>query len=54
MIKNVQLQNIKTKAYAVLKQIWPTVYKIINSSLYFLLTVIKSMIRTAMDQIENK
>lgn len=37
----------------ILKQIWPTVYRIINGSLYFLLTTCKSIIKMSIDQIKG-
>jgi hypothetical protein len=36
-----------------LKQIWPTVYRIINSTLYFLITLIKSTVSLAIKQIKD-
>jgi len=43
----------KEKAFAYLKLIWPTIYRIINDSLYFLMSVVKSIVRIAKDQIRG-
>ncbi len=45
--------NITTRFQAVMKQIWPTVYKIINSTIYFLIELIRSAVRIAIEQIKN-
>lgn len=34
-------------------KIWPTVYRIINGFLYFLLTVIRSIVSIAINQIKK-
>jgi len=36
-----------------LKKIWPTVYRIINSFFYFLITLIKKIITLSIKQIKN-
>lgn len=36
-----------------LRQIWPTVYKIINTIFYFILTLIKTFFRLAFKQIKD-
>ncbi len=35
------------------KQIWPTVYRIINNIFYFLITLIKSIVSLAIKQIRD-
>ncbi|MBI5045022.1 MAG: hypothetical protein HZC02_03785 [Candidatus Levybacteria bacterium] len=36
-----------------LKSIWPTVYRIINNTFYFLLLFIKNLIKMAINQIKG-
>lgn len=42
---------IKVQYYLV--QIWPYVTKVLNSVFYFLITLIKSIVRIAIDQIKS-
>lgn len=44
----------KEKLYAYVKFAWPTIYRIINDGLYFLINVIKSIVRIAIDEIKGK
>ncbi|HKC14571.1 MAG TPA: hypothetical protein VKC89_01230 [Patescibacteria group bacterium] len=37
-----------------LKKIWPTVYKVINEIIFFIVSVIKGIFHYALRQIENK
>ena len=37
----------------VLKQIWPTIQKVINGTFYFLINLIKSIVRASIDQIKG-
>jgi len=41
----------KFKTFAIL--IWPTIYRIINTILYFILSLIKSIISIAINQIKG-
>lgn len=50
--KNISMQE-ENKLMYVLKRIWPTVYRIINSVLYFILSLIKAIVRGIIDQIRN-
>lgn len=36
-----------------LKQIWPTVYRAVNNTIYFILNLIKSTVKMAIDEIKN-
>jgi hypothetical protein len=36
-----------------LKNIWPTVYKIVNGTFYFLLNLIKSTVKYAIEEIRS-
>jgi hypothetical protein len=44
----------KEQAYAYLKAVWPTIYRIINGGLYFLFTLIREFCRLAMQEIKGK
>jgi len=46
--------NTTTRFQAVMREIWPTVYKVINTSVYFVFGLIRSMIKIIIQQIENK
>ncbi len=35
-------------------KIWPTIYRIINTILYFFLSLVKSIIKIAIDQIKGE
>lgn len=37
----------------ILKKIWPTIYRVINGSLYFLLNLIKSIVKMSIEQIKG-
>lgn len=37
----------------ILKQIWPTIYRIINGFIYFVINLIKSTVVYAIRQIKN-
>lgn len=37
----------------VLKQIWPTIYRVVNGSFYFLMSTIKSIIKMSIEQIKG-
>ena len=43
----------KEKAYALLKEAWPTIYRLINGFLYFLLTLIRGGIKLAIQQFKG-
>ncbi len=45
--------NTTTRFQAVMKQIWPTIYRIINNTLYFLIDIIRSGVKIAIEQIKN-
>jgi hypothetical protein len=45
--------NQPNQATIVLKQIWPTVYRIINGSVYFLLSTTKAIIKACIEQIKG-
>lgn len=45
--------NTPTRFQAVMKQIWPTIYKIINNTLYFLIDLLRSAVKIAIEQIKN-
>ncbi len=36
-----------------LKKIWPTIYKVVNTTFYFILTLIKAIVKGMIDQIKN-
>jgi len=36
-----------------LYNIWPTIYRVVNSAFYFLLNVIKKTVRLMIDQIKH-
>jgi len=44
----------REKAYAYLKLAWPTIYRVINDGLYFLINVIRYIVRIAIDEIKGK
>ena len=44
----------KEQAYAYLKEVWPTIYRIINGGLYFIFTVIREFVRLAWQEIRGK
>ncbi|CAN5163057.1 hypothetical protein BH09PAT1_BH09PAT1_0660 [soil metagenome] len=44
----------REKAYAYLKAVWPTVYRIINGGLYFILGLIRTFFKVARDEITGK
>ncbi len=44
----------KEKLLAYLKAIWPTVYRLINGALYFVLNLIRSIIIIAYNEIRGK
>jgi len=44
----------KEQAYAYLKAVWPTIYRIINGGLYFLYTLIREFFRLAMQEIRGR
>jgi len=47
-------QNVQqSQPMIVLKKIWPYINRAINSSLYFILNVIKGIIKTGIDQIKG-
>ncbi len=37
----------------VLQKIWPTIYKIVNSTIYFVLNFIKNFVKMAIEQIKG-
>lgn len=43
----------KEKAYALLKVVWPTIYRGINNFFFFLYTVIRGGIRIAIEQLKG-
>ncbi len=43
----------KERLLAYLKAIWPTVYRIINGGIYFILNLIKTFFRLAMEEIKG-
>lgn len=45
------MENTTPRLQAFLKQIWPTVYRIINGGVYFILNLIKNSVRMAVQQI---
>lgn len=45
--------NTPTRFQAVMKKIWPTIYRLINSALYFLLDVIRSGVKIAIEQLKH-
>lgn len=38
----------------ILKKVWPTIYRVINSVFYFLINVIKNFFKVAMDEFKGK
>lgn len=47
-------QNLnQSRIIILLKKIWPTIYRLINSSFYFVIHIIKSTIKSAIDQIKG-
>lgn len=43
----------KERAYAYLKAVWPTVYRITNGFFYFLLTLIRGSVKLAIRQLKG-
>jgi len=43
----------KERLIAYLKAIWPTVYKVLNGAIYFVFTLIRSMVKLAIQQIKG-
>ncbi len=43
----------KEKAFALLKVVWPTIYRLINNFLFFLYSIIRGGIRIAIDQLKG-
>lgn len=43
----------KPKVLILLKEVWPMVHRVINTSVYFTIHVIKSTIKSAIDQIKG-
>jgi len=43
----------KPRIYILLKAIWPTINRAINTTVYFIMHIIKSTIKSAMDQIKG-
>ncbi|MEK7605216.1 MAG: hypothetical protein AAB478_01695 [Patescibacteria group bacterium] len=43
----------KEKLYALLKLIWPTVYRIINGGVYFLINLVKTIVKMSIEQIKG-
>lgn len=43
----------REQAYAYLKSIWPTVYRIINGAFYFLLSLIKTFFKVAIEEFKG-
>ena len=44
----------ENKLKAILIQIWPTIYRIINTVIYFLLSLIKGIVNLAIRQIKGE
>ncbi len=44
---------MKEKLFAYLKAVWPTVYRLINDGLYFLLRLLKSTIHDMIEQLKG-
>lgn len=36
-----------------LKRIWPTIYRIINTTVYFVFSIVRNLVQGALDQIRN-
>lgn len=48
-------ENIQqSKVVIVLKKIWPAIYRVINTSVYFLLSLIKTFFKDVMRSISGK
>ena len=45
------MDDTTPRAQAFFKQIWPTVYRIINDGLYFVLNTLKNIVKMAIEQI---
>ncbi len=43
----------ENKFLIILKQIWPTIYRVLNATLYFVFTVIRSLVKGGINQIKN-
>lgn len=41
------------KIMYILKRIWPTVYRLLNAAFYFILSLIKAIVKGIIDQIRN-
>ncbi len=41
-----------TSVERLLKQIWPTIYRAINGSLYFVLNLMKSTVRSMIEELK--
>jgi hypothetical protein len=47
-------ENLNKPRYIILlRKIWPTVYRAINTIVYFIMHIIKSTIKSAIDQIKG-
>jgi hypothetical protein len=45
------MDNTTPRLQAFFKQIWPTIYRLINGGVYFILNLIKSVVRMSIEQI---
>ena len=43
----------ETQARRVAKQVWPSIYRMINETFYFLLNAVKSLIKSMFEEIKN-
>jgi hypothetical protein len=45
--------NQPSQFQIILKQIWPTIHRVITGTVYFILNLIKSIIKMSIDQIQG-
>jgi len=54
MVREIEPSKVNMERLKIfLMDIWPRVYRIINSILYFLITTLKSAVKIAVGQIRN-
>jgi hypothetical protein len=47
--------NLRRSPFIVLlKKAWPTIYRIINSTIYFIITTLKNVVKGIMDQLKGQ
>lgn len=48
-------ENIQqSRVVIILKKIWPAIYRVINSTLYFIMSLIKTFFKDTMRMIQGK